>query len=831
MRNIGTLLLTGALLASGALFAADYPSLYPAVRKSCTPAGDSLATLNPPNLQWPRRADFRPGQAGNDRYDPPETPSREDYFEVELSQSPDFSSNVIRSKPNRACFFTPRRQLENGAWYWRVSLVNDSKRIHGEINRFRIDETVPVFVAPETEALVANLPKQRPYMLAFGKSHEEVLATAKAHPELVTSIRKRGDAACRLAFENPDAIPSPAEIGFSAWLGRYTRQVRTLTDLATAYVVTGEEKYYEMGKRRIEQSLDIKTINTSMEVADRCRYLALAYDSFYHRLDPELKQRMLERIKEHLEKQYAWWPGDKESLFLENHFWQVELSGFFITALATVADCPENLKYLDYAYGIFLARAPVAGGNDGGWANGLSYFTVNNPTVGDMAYYLYAVGKVDIYQKPWFRNLPDYYLHCGFPGTPMDGFGNMHDRAYMKLKADGIGWNFGQHVLGYIDAATGNEKAKFYIAQAPQQRNPIQDLLIGRKFDYDPAKFDRSTLKQAIAFREVGVVSMHTRVTEPKEDMAVYFRSSPFGAFGHAHANQNSFNIAYKGERIFYPTGYYTSFSDPHSLSSYRHTRGHNTILVDGKGQTYGPEGFGWLKRYLHGERVTYVCGAAPNAYVPVVDPMWKKLVETTFTKEQLGLLFGDAELVKFNRHLAFLRPGVVVVYDELESKEERSWTYQLHTYQKPELPSPGSLRYLLPGRAAAADLFASKPFETVVENAFFADPRPLNPRYKDAPNQFDIRSTPKEKSRKMRFLAIIRCADALEELPPLVAKPDGSFTIGGYTIQAELDVDQPIRLSVTGNGCELQVTPAESRLAEGENIREVTPDQPPKMY
>ena len=752
---------------------------------------------------------------------------------MELTQSPDFNGDFIRSSPNRACFNTPNSKLADGTWYWRVNAVNGTKRIFGKTNRFRIDRTVPVFVAPTVETLVKNLPKQRPYMLAFGRPHRDVMATARKYPELVEEIRKKGEAAYKLKFEDPDLIPPPAEIGLSAWLGRYSRQVRVLHDLCMAYLVTGEDKYYEMGKKRIEQNLNIKTLNGGMETAERARLLAIAYDTFYNRLDPELKKRILDKIQEQLAKQYSWWPGDKESLFLENHFWQVELSGFFISALATVADCPENLKYLEYAYGIFLTRAPVAGGNDGGWANGLPYFTVNDSTVGDMAYYLYTLGKVDIYQKPWYRNLPDYYIHCGFPGAPMDGFGNMHDRAYMNLKENGIGWNFGTNVCGYIAAATGNEKALFYLSQVPKQRNLMLDLFLGRKFDYDPAKFDRSSVDQARVFREVGIMSMHTNVLEPKNDMAVYFRSSPFGTYGHAHANQNSFNIAYRGERVFYPTGYYTDFADVHALADYRHTRGHNTILADGKGQTYGPEGFGWLKRYLHGERISYVCGAAPNAYVPVVNRMWSNLVKKIYTPEQQQKLFGDAGLKKFDRHLVFLRPNIVVVYDELEAEKAHNWTFQLHTYLKPEKTGADAIRYEYQTGAAQACIFASSPVTTTIDDQFAFDPRPLNPRYRNAKNQYHIRTTSNGKSDKMRFLAIIQCADTTRKLEKIVEKGDGLWEIGGCAIRASLSPSEPAGLTVSGNGFRLVVTPENTTLEEqtnGKSIRRSIRDQPPRL-
>lgn len=800
-----------------------YRSLYPLIRHSFSPANGQKATLNAPTFQWPRRQDYRLGQAGNDRFDPPKTQEQEDFYQVELSQNPDFSSDVITSKVTRACFFNPYRKLANGKWYWRVNLMNDNKKVVGETQNFIIDDSVPLFVVPPIETLVANLPKKHPYMLTFGETHEKIIAAAKNNPKLVAKIIKDGEDAYKREFIDINKIQSAKEIGLSAWLGIYGRQTKALTMLAKAYLVTGDEKYLEAGKKRIEQYLSVNLPNYGMETADMSRYLAEAYDSFFEHLEPELKTRMLDRIQSYLDAQYQWWPGDKESLFLENHFWQVELSGFFFAALATIQERPENMKYLEYAYGVFLARAPVAGGNDGGWANGACYFTVNNSTVGDMAYYIYKLGKIDIYEKPWYRNLPDYYLHCTFPGAPIDGFGNMHDRAYMLLKSNKIGWNSGQVVCGYLAASNKNPKADAYLAAGNSNRQALLDLSLEELPKFDFSKFDKSQVEQAKAFKEVGVVSMHRDLFNVANDMAVYFRSSPFGNYGHAHANQNTFNISYKGERIFYPTGYYTSFSDKHSLSSYRHTKGHNAILIDGKGQAYGPEAFGYLKRYLHGENITYACGDASNAYIPVVDKMWKTLVEENFTPAEISYLHGDAELTKFDRHIAFVRPNTVIIYDELESKVPHIWSFMLQTYQEPTLLGSNELLYMLNNNtiSASAKVFGSSPVKMSVSDKFDFDPQPLNPRYRNAKNQYHIATSTVNKSPKMRYLTIIQCGDNPTELNKIEELGNGKFKVGEIEISAELSTDKKAKLEINNQGNQLFVNSLPENFAKEFNSTE----------
>ena len=101
----------------------------------------------------------------------------------------------------------------------------------------------------------------------------------------------------------------------------------------------------------------------------------------------------------------AAWPGNIEGRQVENHFWQVELSGNFTAALATVHDLEASREMLEYTYELFLARFPNLATPDGGWAEGLGYFGVNKSAVVDMALLLKKVGHVDVFQKEWYRSL------------------------------------------------------------------------------------------------------------------------------------------------------------------------------------------------------------------------------------------------------------------------------------------------------------------------------------------------------------------------------------------------------------------------------------------
>ncbi len=102
---------------------------------------------------------------------------------------------------------------------------------------------------------------------------------------------------------------------------------------------------------------------------------------------------------------------------------------------------------------------------------------------------------------------------------------------------------------------------------------------------------------------------MHSAMTSPDENLTLSFRSSPFGSGSHTQSDQNSFNILYGGHSVYRRTGYYLNFSDAHNITSYRHSRAHNTVLVDGIGQPFSTTAYGMVTRALSGAHILYCLG------------------------------------------------------------------------------------------------------------------------------------------------------------------------------------------------------------------------------
>src|SRR5690606_2736612 len=175
------------------------------------------------------------------------------------------------------------------------------------------------------------------------------------------------------------------------------------------------------------------------------------------------------------------------------------------------------------------------------------------------------------------------------------------------------------------------------------------------------------TLPMARLFEGTGVASLHTNPADTRDNLAVFLRASPFGAYGHMLADQNTFNILYGGNRIFYRTGFKISMKDPHRTGWYQQTKSANGVLINGNGQPISIEAGGKILRFLQGDQLAYAKGDASDAY------------RSRQTKEDFGVK-------KFYRHMLLLKPDIVVIYDEREAGGEASWSWLIHSMDNMEL-------------------------------------------------------------------------------------------------------------------------------------------------
>jgi hypothetical protein len=762
--------------------------IYPATRRSVSPSAGREVAVNPPVLLWP------PAAGKGVRYD------------VRLSQDSTFASNkTIVSTAQVGALFNPHKKLAPGTWYWQWAVSGAGKTEWSKPNVFQVAKKTRVFETATAKEMLAGCPRVHPRLLvradglaAFrnrvGNLDAAVSIVNAAKTQLDKSLPSELQAAPQRIGTNKvetEKLASDSSKDFGQ------RVFQAVFSLSAAYLITGDEQYAQTA---ICWALRVASWDRAgptgknnfgdMSCMDA---MVTAYDSCYPLLSDAQKQILRNGIHARAGHFFQNWTNRLEAALAEEHAWQHILFSGIQAAFATLGEIDDAEEWLSYAYEVWLARAPTEGLSDGGWTVGLGYFDVETESLRSIPLFFQKLTGVNLFNQAFFRNNLYYVIYAQPPHSYSDGFGDGHEKgkglpdndlAYIESLAARLGDPYASWYANKCREKTGRKK--------PGVQEDWNGLVRGSA-DKPPPWTGRFALPQARAFRETGIVEMHTDLANTENDVFVSFRSSPWGSYGHAHADQNTFNVLAGGERLFYSSGYKVAELDPHVLGWYKHTAGHNGVLIDAKGQTYGSEAYGWIPRYLHGEHITYCVGDASGAY----DAKPKIKGKQQGPELRTSLPTGDAGLTRFRRHVALLRPSTIVVYDELTANHEADWSWLLHSLEEIRVES-GKQRVFASAGAARGrvDLFGSAPLKLAVANRFSVPAINWRDKAKDGKqlqftdNQWHLTVMPARKLAAMRFLAVlqVRLANDSSDFAEIAVESDGWMRIGDCQIRAELD-------------------------------------------
>jgi hypothetical protein len=659
---------------------------------------------------------------------------------------------------------------------------------------FVVDNTAINMVSPSALEFLQALPDDHPRVLAT-QSEITRLRGTKKNDDIRAILREAEDALAIVVPDESEGIPTQKgadaeqdrkfRLDASKSLGDFV--YRTVIPLSEAYLVTGDERFAE---KAIHIAFEIakwapEGVSSLNDFGDaRCMWaMAAAYDTFFERLTPGQRKELLDAITIRASRFYSHWINNIEARLLSGHVWQHILHYFFKTSMALYGDVQEASDWLSYAYEVFLARAPVLGGIDGGWIEGVSYFRMNMETMIDIPLFIKKYTDFDFFNAhPWYQGQVEWMLYHIPPGSVADGFADNTE------EVDSPGTEYVAFALE-LAKLTGNERASWYARECQRHedvdlsdKSTLRWIRLAKTNDLPiPEPPQAIELPMAVAFRDIGMVAMHSHPGDVSQNLMVAMRSSPFGSYGHMLSDQNVFNILYGGKKLFYRTGYKVTMKDPHRTGWYQNTKSQNGILVNGNGQPYSTEAFGWIARFMQGDDLAYAKGDASNAY------------KSKETRE-------DYKVKKNLRHLILLKPDVVVIYDELAASEEVKWSWLIHSLDNMALDeSSGSFYTSLDNVKGIGRLWTSQPVAWQLTDTF--DVPAVNWRgsrledgslrlYDD--QQWHIKSTNIEPASEMRFLAIIQVAQGAEPINLLqdaVKEGVAEVKIGDWKISANLEL------------------------------------------
>ena len=521
--------------------------------------------------------------------------------------------------------------------------------------------------------------------------------------------------------------------------------------------------------------------------------LSSVYDACQESLNETEKstiENVIMRIVRHYYNSYR---GSQENHIFDNHTWQIVLRALAQGAFVICQKYPEAMTALEYYYELWTARAPASGFNrDGAWINGSGYFNTNTYTLYYMPMLFSYLSGTDFMKHPWYQNVGTYLVYSWLPETGTAGFGDI-----ARPEAEP-----GRQRVAFADFAAreiGDSYAAWYVKECGNTIYGDYAMRLYRMargyITYSAPELNDDAFENFVWYQDIGEGVAYSNMTERSSNMSLSFRSSPFGSGSHTLADQNSFKLLYKGAYVYMNAGYYQDFSDKHNLLQYRHTRGHNTMLVNGIGQPFTTKAYGNINRGLNSDNMAYFMGDASHAYCGISEyPMWINCFESVGIAQVPAYGFGETPLNNYKRHIFMLRPDKVVIYDDLGADEAATWQWLLHS--PVEFRVAGNkitTNYMDKGGfTSVAQIFGSQTPTIETTNQWFPGGEPDKPA--DVAKQWHLTAS-FGPSANNKILTIIQISDdgRVED----IWQVNNNFIMGDWNIEAELGADKPAAISI----------------------------------
>ena len=789
-------------------------------------------------------------------------------FYFKLSQDPQLIKDVIESGPKRWSFYNPFRTLAKGTWYWTYGVAPAESSEHpvwvNEVFSFEVDDhAFEPPIPPTAEDVLAAIKKHKKGPVAICTS-EDIghILPEKTWPELAEQMKKDakkalkdGERPVRIELSDKDYPAymgkNPKEVYFIIKMrALFTAEERRVDALLRGYLLTGDEQYKKLGVQRAIELEQIR-LNKSYSILGKQIPMSrsafyntvplLMLDAFYQDMPPTQQQTFVKLAMSLMDKHNAGHPhlhDQLEHAHFNQHDWQSDIKNLMVGSAILCRYRTDLEDWFKYAYELWLYRSPALSRSDGGSMDGNGYLGVHDEPLTHVSWMLYRMTNYNYFNyKRWFAYFPTYmsYMNVvGNPGAPYSDGGDTNPGvpyltemlAYMCPENTANLWRF---------KSQGRREANEFSKDMVKGYKAMDLLLLWQHVKAPDVSKARPPLESAAAFQDVGMSAMHSDILNPASNLMVNFSSAVNGSFQHLHPSQNAFCIAYGGEPLFWRTGYYNG-GQIHDAVSYKASRAHNTIMVDGLMQGFDLGAYGWIPRFATGKRISYVLGDASHAYngmfpkYGVSEP--DKPLEPGLTKLGVPITredgFGKPGVTLFRRHLVLLRPSHILVYDELEAEKPVTWTFMLHSLNP--IQQLGNDWFVGANEHAAGyvRLFCKEAVSGTVTDKFFGIPvDEENKRGGKNPPNWHVSISTDKKLVANRFLTVIEIAPGkkLDGKPiKLIAEGTGrmQLRLGDYTVIAELDTGKPSFLEVHDQTetCALVSGQASKTIALGNQLR-----------
>ena len=505
---------------------------------------------------------------------------------------------------------------------------------------------------------------------AFSNVHPKLLLTDRKLSEIQATLtedifmQKANSEVLKRArwgLENnpPETIETESYDSFFSYLYEYA------PSLALSYLLTGEQKYLDGALKWMLAACDYPAWERRPDLATGIALtsLGLSYDWLYEYLDSAARGKIKTKMLEQATLVYESMRGNKTGYnryWLQNHMW-IPVSGMACAAAALYGEEELAADFLALANNHFSTTVSLLP-EDGFAHEGMDYFFYGMESL-----FLYAdlsneLLGVNLFESDFFRNVSDYILYQFYPKSAWNTdcyYSNIGDSSGKGLKNHMIRLVAAKNRDGYAqwlaneldanDVASGHPYLKMLwydssvLPIAPQG----EKALLKHFTDMDTAvsRTGWGETDSMILFKS-GLPMGH-RENELSRTMEDFY---DFGG-AHVHPDNNHF--------ILYGNGELLLRDDNYSVPKF--TSQHNTLTVDNDGQLgdsdrwfdilefHDENGFAQIKKAETVNGIDHMTGDAAGSYR------------------------ASAGLTKFDRHLIFLKPDILLVVDDIKLQSSKN--------------------------------------------------------------------------------------------------------------------------------------------------------------
>ncbi len=623
----------------------------------------------------------------------------------------------------------------------------------------------------DPKELLSRVPKAHSRVLYPRAKLDEIRAT-------LNTTRSKSWELCRRAAESSLSKGAPE---FPAYhkiedsgtrrleYGRYFGYFRgfvdgALMDLSLAYLMTEDEKYARAAKEILlpiaewpTNDDDVTSVSARWgdEVGlsfSKCAHLA--YDWLYHSFTEDERKTVFTMCRERAgqtlrrlqRSNFLTTPGSSHNGRLIAYLSDM--------SMAMAGEAKEAETWLNYSLKALTTFYPHWGGMDGGWAEGVPYGLWYNSFYIPAFQSLEQLSDYNLWKRPFYRKIRYFFFYCTANHGEIRPFGDSAEKGGPGVnRGSGYAEFMAFHAHRYNDPYIG-----WWVNQIPGYRGGSRGKTALVYEDELPAKAP-SDIPQSKVFPYVGWAGLHSDLTQPEEDLTLIFKSSPYGSVSHSHADQNAFAIMKGGTALAIPSGYYgPSYGKPHHAEWTRSTKANNCILVNGEGQQVRVAKGGKITGFQDAKSYTYVSGDATEAY--------------------------DGKLNRWVRHILFLRPGIILLLDEIEAPAKSYFQWMLHAFEKMEI---GDNKIISKRRNAKMEVTLACPQGlTLSQTDKFDTPynQGIPEKYQEEKaNHWHVCAETQEKTKKTRIAAIMAVSKMDDECDIQLHDENGWFGIeaSGY--------------------------------------------------